>query len=149
MGGVGGSVAEEGMERRESECVGGLGQAKNTKNASRFDTRERCTIDACTRGSIKVECSATPDHTARAREREGRSKGIATKRESVEEESFERRAALPPLVFTFLHESLPSSKYVIDEPDAVKSDWFFVFVSEKNIFNPSPLLSLFSPLAVL
>lgn len=65
MGGVGGSVAEEGMERRESECVGRLGQAKNTKNASRFDTRERCTIDACTRGSIKVECSATPDHTAR------------------------------------------------------------------------------------
>lgn len=65
MGGIGGSVAEEGMERRESECVGGLGQAKNTKNASRFDTRERCTIDACTRGSIKVECSATPDHTAR------------------------------------------------------------------------------------
>lgn len=148
MGGVGGSVAEEGMERRESEWVGRLGQAKNTKNASRFDTRERCTIDACTRGSIKVECSATPDHTARegarrAVERDSDEEG------EVEEESFEGRAALPPLVFTFLHESLPSSKYVIDEPDAVKSDWFFVFVSEKNIFNPSPLLSLFSPLAVL
>lgn len=30
------------------ERVWGLGEAKNTKNASRFDTRERCTIDACT-----------------------------------------------------------------------------------------------------
>lgn len=34
---------------RERVWRGRLGEARNTKNASRFDTRERCTtIDACT-----------------------------------------------------------------------------------------------------
>lgn len=98
------------------------------------------TIDVRTHGSIKVERSATPDHHGEGR-RSRRMAKVGRKRRA--ESCFH---VCRPLFSRFSRESLPSSKYVIDEADRRRKIERLLSSSSpppvskgEKIFNPTPL----------
>lgn len=105
----GGPVAEEETERRERER--GWGGETRKMHRALIHENDDATIDVRTHGSIKVERSATPDHHGEGR-RSRRMAKVGRKRRA--ESCFH---VCRPLFSRFSRESLPSSKYVIDEAD--------------------------------